>query len=109
MVSKTPKHELTSFKSKPNAWYTDKFSKKVSRIVRTFEKVILKVKKTVGFLKVTCRKSDRGVEKVVSKTPKHESAHGQCGKSSGPTRKLSDCCSWLTSLNRDRVVTNVHK
>ena len=45
------------------------WAKKVSEIAETFEKVILKVKKTDGFLKVTCRKCDRGVEKVTSETP----------------------------------------
>ena len=45
------------------------WTKKVSKLVGTFEKVILKVKKTDGFLKVTCRKCDRGVEKLTSETP----------------------------------------
>ena len=45
------------------------WAKKVSEIVNTFKQVILKVKKTDGFLKVTCRKCDRGVEKVTSETP----------------------------------------
>ena len=45
------------------------WAKKVSEIVNTFKKVILKVKKTDGFLKVTCRKCDRGVEKLTSETP----------------------------------------
>ena len=39
---------------------------KVNEIVRTFKKVIFKVKKTDEFLKVTCRKCDRGIEKVTS-------------------------------------------
>ena len=43
------------------------WTKKVSEIVRTFEKVILKVKKTDGFLKVTCRKCDRGLRNSRSK------------------------------------------
>ena len=36
-------------------------TKKMSEIVKTFKKNILKVKKTDGFLKVTCRKCDRGL------------------------------------------------
>ena len=38
------------------------WTKKVSQIVRTFGKMILKVEKTDGFLKVTCRKCDRGLK-----------------------------------------------
>ena len=45
-------------------------AQKVSEIVNTFKKVILKVKKTDGFLKVTCRKCDRGLRKLTSETPK---------------------------------------
>ena len=45
------------------------WAKKVTEIAETFKKVILKVKKTDGFLKVTCRKCDRGVEKLTSETP----------------------------------------
>ena len=45
------------------------WTKKVSQIVRIFEKVILKVKKTDEFLKVTCRKCDRGLRKWTSETP----------------------------------------
>ena len=40
------------------------WTKKVSQIVETFGKIILKVKKTDGFLKVTCRKCDRGLKKT---------------------------------------------
>ena len=45
------------------------WTKKVSQNVRIFEKVILKVQKTDGFLKVTCRKCDRGIRKLTSETP----------------------------------------
>ena len=49
----------------------------MSEIVNTFEKGDLKVKKTDGFLKVTCRKCDRGVEKVTSETPKQRANNKQ--------------------------------
>ena len=65
-------------KSEQNAKDIHQFCKKVSKIantfanlrfwvkkvvenVNTFKKVILKVKKTDGFLKVTCRKCDRSL------------------------------------------------
>ena len=60
--------------------------KKVSEIVRTFEKMILKVKKTDEFLKVTCRKCDRGVEKVTSETPKQRANNK--GSRSGTNRSV---------------------
>ena len=41
------------------------WTKKVSQIVGTFGKMILKVEKTDGFLTVTCRKCDRGLKKQV--------------------------------------------
>ena len=70
--------KLSESKSEANAWYIHTLREKVSQIgntfdnlrcwtnkvskfVRTFKKVILKVKKTDGFLKVTCRKCDRGL------------------------------------------------
>ena len=54
----------------------------MSEIVRTLEKVILKVKKTDEFLKVTCRKCDRGVEKVTSETP-NQSHNNKRSRSGG--------------------------
>ena len=71
-------------------------AKKVSEIVNTFKKVILKVKKTDGFLKVTCRKCDRGVEKVTSETPNQ--SHNNKRSRSGTNHSVETKWALLKSM-----------